>query len=95
MSTQELIETANALMAEGKGLLAMDESMPTIGQRFEKEGIPNTEENRRAYRELIVTTPGIGQCLSGAVKRDNGHRRLVAPLIGELLQSGPERDAFC
>ena len=60
MSTQELIETANALMAEGKGLLAMDESMSTIGHRFEKEGIPNTEENRRAYRELIVTTPGIG-----------------------------------
>jgi fructose-bisphosphate aldolase class I len=70
MSTQELIDTANALMAEGKGLLAMDESMPTIGQRFEKEGISNTEENRRAYRELIVTTPGIGQCLSGAILFD-------------------------
>ncbi len=70
MNTQELIETANALMAEGKGLLAMDESMPTIGHRFEKEGIPNTEANRQAYRELIVTTPGIGQCLSGAILFD-------------------------
>lgn len=67
---QDLIETARALMAEGKGLLAMDESMPTIGHRFEKEGIPNTEENRRAYRELIVTTPGIGNCLSGAILFD-------------------------
>jgi fructose-bisphosphate aldolase class I len=70
MRTQDLINTANALMAEGKGLLAMDESMPTIGHRFEKEGIPNTEENRRAYRELIVTTPGIGGCLSGAILFD-------------------------
>jgi fructose-bisphosphate aldolase class I len=70
MSTQELIATATALMAEGKGLLAMDESLPTIGSRFEKEGIPNTEQNRRAYRELIVTTPGIGQCLSGAILFD-------------------------
>lgn len=70
MRTQELIETANAMMADGKGLLAMDESMHTISQRFEKEGIPNTEENRRAYRELIVTTPGIGSCLSGAILFD-------------------------
>jgi fructose-bisphosphate aldolase class I len=70
MPTQDLIETARALMVEGKGLLAMDESMPTIGHRFEKEGIPNTEENRRAYRELIVTTPGIGNCLSGAILFD-------------------------
>ncbi|HET6254738.1 MAG TPA: class I fructose-bisphosphate aldolase [Puia sp.] len=70
MNTQQLIETANGLMAEGKGLLAMDESMSTISQRFEKEGIANTEENRRAYRELIVTTPGIGECLSGAILFD-------------------------
>lgn len=70
MRIQELIETSNALMAEGKGLLAMDESIPTISSRFEKEGIPNTEEYRRAYRELIVTTPGIGQCLSGAILFD-------------------------
>jgi fructose-bisphosphate aldolase class I len=70
MQTRELIDTANALMADGKGLLAMDESMSTISHRFEKEGIPNTEENRRAYRELIVTTPGIGECLSGAILFD-------------------------
>jgi fructose-bisphosphate aldolase class I len=70
MRTQDLINTANALMAEGKGLLAMDESMSTISHRFDKEGIPNTEENRRAYRELIVTTPGIGGCLSGAILFD-------------------------
>ncbi len=70
MNSQELIDTAKALVSEGKGLLAMDESMSTISSRFEKEGIANTEENRRAYRELIVTTPGIGQCLSGAILFD-------------------------
>ena len=70
MKSQSLIDTANALVAEGKGLLAMDESMATISHRFEKEGIDNTEDNRRAYRELILTTPGIGQCLSGAILFD-------------------------
>jgi len=70
MGTQPLIDTARAMMAKGKGLLAMDESMGTISSRFEKEGIPNTMENRRAYRELIVTTPGIGDCLSGAILFD-------------------------
>ena len=66
----EMMDTAKAMMAEGKGLLAMDESMGTIGARFEKEGIANTVENRRAYRELIVTTPGIGNCLNGAILFD-------------------------
>lgn len=70
MHTQDLLETARALMAEDKGLLAMDESMATIAQRFAKEDIANTEENRRAYRELIVTTPDIGHCLSGAILFD-------------------------
>ena len=91
MSTQELIETANALMAEGKGLLAMDESMSTIGHRFEKEGIPNTEENRRAYRELIVTTPGIGQCLSGAILFDETVHQATkdgVPFITVLERAG-------
>jgi fructose-bisphosphate aldolase class I len=91
MSTQELIATATALMAEGKGLLAMDESLPTIGSRFEKEGIPNTEENRRAYRELIVTTPGIGQCLSGAILFDETVHQATrdgVPFITVLERAG-------
>ncbi|HXB33893.1 MAG TPA: class I fructose-bisphosphate aldolase, partial [Puia sp.] len=91
MRIQELIETANALMAEGKGLLAMDESMHTISGRFEKEGIPNTEENRRAYRELIVTTPGIGQCLSGAILFDETVHQSTkdgVPFITTLERAG-------
>jgi len=55
MNSQRLIDTATALVADDKGLLAMDESNPTCNKRFAKLGIPQTEQVRRAYRELIVT----------------------------------------
>ena len=64
MSAQELIDTAMSLVAGDKGLLAMDESNPTCNKRFAALGIPQTAEARRAYRELIVTTPGLGECIS-------------------------------
>src|ERR1700712_394918 len=70
MKTEELISTATALMAGDKGLLAMDESTATCNKRFEEAGIPPTIEYRRAYRELIVTTPNFGKCLSGAILFD-------------------------
>jgi fructose-bisphosphate aldolase class I len=70
MKTTELIDTATALMAGDKGLLAMDESTPTCNKRFKGAGIPQTVEYRRAYRELIVTTPGLGKCISGAILYD-------------------------
>jgi fructose-bisphosphate aldolase class I len=70
MNAQELIDTAGALVADDKGLLAMDESNPTCNKRFAKLGIPQTEEARRSYRELIVTTPGLGECISGAILCD-------------------------
>jgi fructose-bisphosphate aldolase class I len=70
MKKQELIDTAKALVGEGKGLLAMDESNPTCNKRFAKLGIPQTEEARRAYRELIVTTPRLGECINGAILCD-------------------------
>jgi len=58
------------LVAGDKGLLAMDESIPTCNKRFAKLGIPQTEEARRSYRELIVTTPRLGECISGAIISD-------------------------
>ena len=58
MNAQKLIDTAKALIAGDKGLLAMNESNPTCNKRFARLGIPQTESGRRAYRELIVTTPG-------------------------------------
>ncbi|MGB7046072.1 MAG: class I fructose-bisphosphate aldolase, partial [Methylocella sp.] len=75
MNAKELIDTARTLVAGDKGLLAMDESNPTCNKRFSKEGIPQTEEARRAYRELIVTTPGLGECISGAILYDETIRQ--------------------
>jgi fructose-bisphosphate aldolase class I len=70
MNTKELIDTVNSLLAGSKGLLAMDESTSTCNKRFEEAGIPQTIEYRRAYRELIVTTPCLGDCISGAILFD-------------------------
>jgi fructose-bisphosphate aldolase class I len=63
------------MVANGKGLLAMDESNPTCNKRFAQWGIPQNEETRRAYRELIVTTPGLGQSISGAILYDETIRQ--------------------
>ena len=65
-----LIDTARQLVGAGKGLLAMDESNGTCNKRFAALGIAQTEEKRRAYRELIVTTPGLGDSISGAILYD-------------------------
>jgi len=70
MKTHELLETVSGMLAGSKGLLAMDESTPTCNKRFEEVGIPQTIEYRRAYRELIVTTPGLGDYISGAILYD-------------------------
>jgi fructose-bisphosphate aldolase class I len=75
MNAQALIDTARALVVGDKGLLAMDESNPTCNKRFARLGIPQTEEARRAYRELIVTTPRLGECISGAILYDETIRQ--------------------
>ncbi|WP_275574976.1 class I fructose-bisphosphate aldolase [Neosynechococcus sphagnicola] len=61
MSVAELQATAKAMVASGKGILAADESFGTANKRFQKLGIPQTNEMRRAYREMLFTTPGIGE----------------------------------
>jgi len=75
MNTQALITTAGVLVAGDKGLLAMDESNPTCNKRFAALGIPQAEEARRAWRELIVTTPGLGECVSGVILYDETIRQ--------------------
>ncbi|WP_297834623.1 class I fructose-bisphosphate aldolase, partial [Pseudomonas sp.] len=75
MNAQALIDTARRLVSGDKGLLAMDESNPTCNRRFAQLGIPQTEETRRAYRELIVTTPGLGKYLNGAILYDETIRQ--------------------
>jgi fructose-bisphosphate aldolase class I len=75
MSSQELIATAKAMVAEHKGLLAIDESNPTCNKRFARLEILQTEETRRAYRQLILTTPGLSECVSGVILYDETIRQ--------------------
>jgi len=63
----ELIANAKKLTASGKGLLAMDESNATCGKRLDSIGLENTEDNRKAYRTILVGTPGLGEYISGAI----------------------------
>ncbi|KAK9902836.1 hypothetical protein WJX75_008106 [Coccomyxa subellipsoidea] len=64
---EELIATAKKIASPGKGILAMDESNATCGKRLESISLENTEANRQTYRELLVTAPGLGQYISGAI----------------------------
>ncbi len=75
MNAQALMETARALVAGDKGPLAMDESNPTCDRRFAETGIPQTIEARRDYRELILTTRGLGDCVNGAILYDETIRQ--------------------
>jgi fructose-bisphosphate aldolase class I len=75
MDAQTLEDTAKAMVAPGKGLLAIDESTGTCNQRFEKVGITTTVEKRREYRELILTAPGLGEFISGAILFDETIRQ--------------------
>ena len=65
-----LVETANHLVAEGRGLLAMDESNGTCDKRFAQAGIAQTVKNRRDWRDLLITTPGLSTCISGVILYD-------------------------
>ena len=75
MSIDQLAETAQAMVAAGKGIIAIDESTNTIKKRFDSVGIENSEENRRAYREMLLTTPGLGEHISGAILYDETLRQ--------------------
>jgi len=70
MNAQKLIDTAKMMVAGDKGLLAIDESNPTCNKRFAKWGFPRPWRPGRAYRELIVTTPNLGECISGVILYD-------------------------
>ena len=75
MNEEALADTVRLLVADDRGLLAMDESIGTCNRRFGDLGIPQTEEMRRSYRELIVTTPGLATCISGAILYDETIRQ--------------------
>src|SRR6187399_3570154 len=75
---QDLAETASALVAEGKGILAADESDGTIKKRFDSIGVESTEENRRAYRDMLFTTEGAADHISGVILYDETIRQNAA-----------------
>jgi fructose-bisphosphate aldolase class I len=91
MNAQQLIDTAQSLVGNDKGLLAMDESNPTCNKRFAPLGIPQTEESRRSYRELIVTSPDLGKSISGAILYDETIRQKTnsgISFVDVLLRAG-------
>jgi fructose-bisphosphate aldolase class I len=91
LKAQAILETAQALVAGDKGLLAMDESIPTCNRRFAALGIPQTDEARRAYREMIVTTPNLGRCISGAILFDqtiHQDTKSGIPFVKVLIDAG-------
>jgi fructose-bisphosphate aldolase class I len=86
MASHALESTVSALLVLGKGILAADESLSTIGERFKALDISSTEESRRAYREMLFTTPGIGKFISGVILHDETiHQQIGDVSIPEAL----------
>jgi fructose-bisphosphate aldolase, class I len=88
MPSQDLTATAKAMVAPGKGILAADESTGTIAKRFDSIKVENTEENRRAYRDMLFTTKELGKYISGVILYDETLRQKSADGTSfvELLQ---------
>ena len=91
MNFTELANVANQMVTNGKGLLAIDESTGTCCKRFAAMGVECTEENRRAYREMLLTTPGLPDFISGVILYDETIRQSTAqgkPFVDFLQESG-------
>ena len=91
MDAQNIIKTARAMVAADKGLLAMDESTPTANKRFAALGIPQNVETRRDWREILVTTPRLGESISGAILYDETIRQKLkdgTPFVKALNDAG-------
>src|SRR3546814_763365 len=91
MSSAALSETAQALVADGKGILAADESSPTIKKRFDSIKIASTEENRRDYRDMLFTAPDAGKYISGVILYDETLRQKAADgtaLVKKITKAG-------
>lgn len=91
MTTQELADVAHRLVGDGRGILAMDESNGTCDKRFAAAAIPQTEAKRRAYRELIITTPGLAESIAGVILYDETIRQTTnagVSFVTILLDAG-------
>ena len=91
MDIEKLTETIKTLFADDKGLLAMDESTASCNKRFTKLGIPETEEARRTWRQLIITTPNLSDCIGGFILYDETIRQKTddgTPFVKMIEQAG-------
>ncbi len=91
MSIDQLPDIAQAMVAKGKGIIAIDESNATIKKRFDAVGVECTEENRRAYREMLLTTPDLGDYISGAILYDETLRQKTkdgVPFTEIMMKNG-------
>ena len=91
MSIEQLAETAQAMVAPGKGIIAIDESSATCKKRFDGVGIECTEETRRNYREMLLTAPNLSDHISGAILYDETIRqstRAGVPFTRVMLDNG-------
>lgn len=91
MSSNQLIEVAQAMVAEGKGILAIDESTGTIAKRLKSVNMESTEDNRRAYRDMLLTTAGLGDHISGAILYDETIRQSAldgTPFVKVMQNAG-------
>jgi fructose-bisphosphate aldolase class I len=86
MSSSHLGSVAPALVAEGKGILAADETVPTLTKRFQTLGIQSTEQSRRTYREMLFTCPDAAEFISGAIMYDETIRQKSAAARTHVLQ---------
>lgn len=91
MTSSALADTAQALVADGKGILAADESSPTIKKRFDSIKVKSTEENRRDYRDMLFSAPDAGKYISGVILYDETLRQKAAdgtPMVKRLTKAG-------
>src|SRR5262245_52279977 len=91
MASMDLEKTAKTLVADGKGILAADETPGTLAKRFEALKIVFTADSRRAYREMLFTTPGAAAFISGAILQDETIRQKSStgtPMAGVLSKQG-------
>ena len=94
MTSHDLESVALTLVAEGKGILAADETIPTLTRRFDTLGIQSTEQSRRTYRDMLFTSPGAAEFISGAIMYDETIRQKSSdgtPLAKALTGQGTSR----
>ena len=89
MTSRDLESVARALVEEGKGILAADETIPTLTRRFDALGISSTEHSRRTYREMLFTSPGAAEFISGAILYDETIRQKSScgTLLADVLSA--------